>query len=128
MDSYTVKSIDEMEAIFHGAFKLVGAELGVDSFGMQVIDIPAGSEHYPDHDHNHDGQEEVFVVLRGSAEFTIDGENVPLDPERIVRISAGAKRKLTPGSDGVRLLALGGVPGEAYDRPEGFRLKAAAAS
>jgi quercetin dioxygenase-like cupin family protein len=125
MDSYTVKQLDEMEAIFHGSFRRAGAELGVESFGLQVFDMPAGAEHYPEHDHSHDGQEEVYVILSGSGEFEIDGERVPVDPERIIRISAAAKRKLIPGPHGVRVLALGGMPGKIYERPEPFRLGAA---
>jgi quercetin dioxygenase-like cupin family protein len=124
MGSYTVKHLDDMEAIFGGAFRRTGASLGVESFGMQVFDMPGGSENYPEHDHNHDGQEEVYVILSGSGEMDIDGERVPVDTERIVRVSSGAKRKLLPGPDGMRVLALGGVPGAAYERPEPFKLGA----
>ena len=78
MDGFTVKAIDEMEAINDGLTKLAGAELGVESFGMQVFDFSPGFPDYPEHDHSHDGQEEVYVVLRGSAEFELDGERVPV--------------------------------------------------
>lgn len=124
MSSYTVKRIDEMEAIFHDSFRRAGAELGVESFGLQVFDMPAGSDQYPEHDHSGDGQEEVYVVLRGSGEWEIDGERVPVDSERIVRIAAEAKRRLLPGPEGIRILALGGVPGNVYERPEPFKLGA----
>ena len=67
--SYTVKTIDELESIHHGAVKLAGAELGIRSFGMQVLDFPAGFTDYPEHDHAEDGQEEVYVVLRGRSRF-----------------------------------------------------------
>src|SRR3984893_15009797 len=107
MGSYSVKRIDEMEAIFHGSFRRAGAELGLESFGLQVFDLPAGAENYPEHDHSHDGQEEVYVVLRGSGEWDIDGERVPVDSERVLRIAAGTKRRLWPGSEGIRVLALG---------------------
>jgi quercetin dioxygenase-like cupin family protein len=113
-----------MEAIYHGSFRRAGAELGVESFGLQVFDLPAGAEHYPEHDHSQDGQEEVYVVLSGSGEFEIDGERVAVDPERIVRVSAGTKRRLLPGPQGIRILALGGVPGKLYERPEPFKLGA----
>jgi mannose-6-phosphate isomerase-like protein (cupin superfamily) len=124
MGEFTVRHLDEMEAIYYGSFRRAGASLGVESFGLQVFDMPAGAEQYPEHDHGQDGQEEVYVVLRGSGEFDIEGERVPVDPERILRIAAGTKRKLLPGPDGIRVLALGGVPGEVYERPEPFRLGA----
>jgi len=122
--NYAVKRIDEMEAIFHGAFRRAGAELEVESFGLQIFDMPAGADQYPEHDHSEDGQEEVYVTLRGSGEWDIDGQRVPVDPENILRVSAGTKRKLTPGPDGIRVLALGGVPGKVYERPEPFKLGA----
>jgi mannose-6-phosphate isomerase-like protein (cupin superfamily) len=124
VSNYTVKQIDEMEAIYNDSFKRAGAELGVESFGLQVFDMPAGFDQYPEHDHAEDGQEEVYVVLRGSGEWEIDGVRVPVDSERIVRIAAGTKRRLWPGPQGIRILALGGVPGKLYERPEPFKLGA----
>jgi len=122
MSNYEVKKIDEMEAIYRGAFKRARAELGVESFGMQVIDLPAGYENYPEHDHTHDNQEEVFLVLRGGGEIEIEGERFPLDSEHMARVSAETKRKLWPGTEGMRVVVLGGVPGEAYQAPDISRL------
>jgi mannose-6-phosphate isomerase-like protein (cupin superfamily) len=122
--AYSAKAIDEMQAIHGGVVKLAAAELGIESFGLQVLDFPAGFEHYPEHDHSADGQEEVYVVLRGSAEFEIDGERVPIDPGRIVRIGPSSRRKLYPGDSGVRVLAIGCALGGGYERPEDFRLGA----
>ena len=123
MSEYTVRSIDELEAIHHGAVKLAGAELGIESFGLQVLDLPAGFVDYPEHDHSADGQEEVYVLLRGSAEFKIDGERTTAVTGQIVRIGATAKRKVTPGPDGVRILAIGCASDRPYDRPQHFRLE-----
>ncbi len=123
---YTAKRIEEMEAVYDGAFVRARAALGVRSFGMAVEDLPPGWDGYPEHDHESDGQEEVYVVLRGGGEIVIDGERVALDPETIVRVGPGAKRKLVPGSDGMRVLALGGAPGEAYEAPEWSKAGAAA--
>jgi len=124
MSNHSVKRIDEMEGIYGGAFRRAGAELGIESFGLQIFDMPPNFEGYPEHDHSEDGQEEVYVVLRGSGEFLVDGERVPVDPERILRVPAGTKRKLVPGPEGIRVLALGGVPGALYERPESFELGA----
>ncbi len=122
MSSYSAKAIDEMQALHHGSVKLAGAELGVESFGMQVLDFPAGFSEYPEHDHAEDGQEEVYVVLRGGGEFEIEEDRVPIDAGRMVRISPSSRRKLHPGPDGVRVLAIGCTPGAAYERPQDFRL------
>jgi uncharacterized cupin superfamily protein len=117
MGEYTVKRIDELEAIYGGSFKRARAELGVSAFGMQILDLPPGVTGYPEHDHGQDGQEEVYIVLRGSADMDIDGEQVALDPETLVRVAAGTKRKVLPGNKGARLLVIGGVPGAPYEAP-----------
>jgi hypothetical protein len=110
-----VKEIDSMEAVFRGAFKRARAELGVESFGMQVIDLPPNYENYPEHDHTHDDQEEVFMVLRGSAEIEIEGERFPLDDNHIAQVDSVTKRKIWPGPDGARLVVISGCPGKAYE-------------
>lgn len=118
MSDYAVKRIDEMEAVYGGAFKRARAELGVESFGMQIIDMPPNYENYPEHDHSGDGQEEVFIALRGGGEIDIAGERFPLDGDHVARVAAATKRKVWPGADGIRLLVLGGNPGGAYEPPE----------
>jgi mannose-6-phosphate isomerase-like protein (cupin superfamily) len=126
MNGYTLRRIDELASINHGAVKLAGDDLGVRSFGLQVLDFPGGFADYPEHDHAHDRQEEVYVVLAGSAEFEIAGERARADAGTMLRVDADARRRLVPGPEGVRLLAIGCSPGGTYERPEAFRTGAAA--
>ncbi|HTR73984.1 MAG TPA: hypothetical protein VMH33_01840 [Solirubrobacterales bacterium] len=118
MGEYAVKRIDDMDAALFGSFKRARAELGVESFGMQVIDLPPDFDAYPSHDHTHDGQEEVFLALRGSGELEVEGERMALDGEQMARVAPAAKRKVWAGPEGIRLLVLGGVPGGTYTPPE----------
>jgi mannose-6-phosphate isomerase-like protein (cupin superfamily) len=118
MSEYAVKRIDEMEAVFQGAFKRARAELGVESFGMQIIDMPPNYDNYPEHDHGEDGQEEVYIALRGGGELEIEGERFQLDDDHVARVGPGVKRKLWPGDDGIRVLVIGGKVGEAYEAPD----------
>jgi hypothetical protein len=118
MSEYTVKKIEEMEGVYLGAFKRARAELGVESFGLQVIDMPPNFPDYPEHDHAEDGQEEVFMAFRGGGEIEIEGDRFPLDPEHMVRVAAGTKRKVWPGDEGIRMVIVGGVPGGLYEAPD----------
>lgn len=118
MSAYSIKRIDDMEAIYWGSFKRARAELGLNSFGLQVMDLPPNSQGYPEHDHSHDGQEELYVVLRGSGEIELDGERHPLDPDTMAGVQAGVRRKVIAGPDGIRLLLAGGVPGQPYEAPD----------
>src|SRR5260370_22410266 len=113
--TYNVNRIDEMETAYGGGMRLARAVLGVTSFGMQVEEFPPNFDQYPEHSHSEDGQEEVYVVLRGSAEIEIEGERIPLNPETIVRVGPGMSRRIFSGPEGVRLRALGRGPGAAYE-------------
>jgi mannose-6-phosphate isomerase-like protein (cupin superfamily) len=114
MADYTAKRIGDMEAAFGGGLVKVRAELGVTSFGVQVIQLPANSSDYPEHDHLDDRQEEVYLALDGSGWIDIEGQRVDLDRETFVRVGPAAKRKIHSGPDGLRLLAVGATPGEPY--------------
>jgi uncharacterized cupin superfamily protein len=124
MSDYAVKRIDDMEGAYGGAFKRARAELGIESFGIQVIDMPPNNDRHPEHDHSGDGQEELYLSLRGTAEIEIDGERHKLDPETMVRVSAGTKRKIYTGEDSLRVLVIGGCPGKVYEAPELSKLGA----
>lgn len=122
MSTYAVKKIDDMEAIYQGAFKRARAELGVESFGMQIIDMPPNFGNYPEHDHEQDGQEEVYVTLGGGGELEIEGERYPLDAHHVAMVGPGITRKVWPGDEGIRVLVLGGKAGEAYEAPDVTKL------
>jgi mannose-6-phosphate isomerase-like protein (cupin superfamily) len=96
-------------------FRSAGRELGVTAWGMNVIEIDAGCAAYPEHDHLKDGQEEVYVVLRGSATLSAGGSEQRLEAGTLVRVGPGTRRKFLPGPEGVTLLALGATPGKAYE-------------
>jgi mannose-6-phosphate isomerase-like protein (cupin superfamily) len=126
-------AIEEIETIegFFDRLKMrrVAAGLNVSSFGISIEEFAPGADEYPEHDHSEDGiggemfaerpqqldQEEVYVALRGSGTLEADGETYQIDPDHIVRVGPTVRRKVRAGPDGLRLLALGARPGEAYD-------------
>jgi quercetin dioxygenase-like cupin family protein len=127
MGDYTAKHLNDMQASFGGGFVKVRAELGVTSFGMQVIRMPPGAgEQYPEHDHAGDGQEEVYTALKGSGWIDVEGDRVELEPGVFVRIAAGTKRKVQSGDDGLEMLVLGACPGKSYEAPEVTELESVA--
>jgi uncharacterized cupin superfamily protein len=126
MDEITVRRIDELASIHDGIVKLAGAELGVESFGLQVLDFPPGFAHYPEHDHSDDGQEEVYVVLEGSCDLAAGGQRLTLQVGAMARVGADTRRRIEPGPEGVRILAIGCSARGPYERPQDFRLAARA--
>ena len=117
-ETYEVKRLGEMQRAFGGALARVRAELGITAFGVQVVDLPPSSgDLAPEHDHRHDGQEELYVLLAGSAEVVVPDSTVRLDPETFLRLGPEVRRRIRSGPEGARVLMIGGVPGQAYTPP-----------
>jgi mannose-6-phosphate isomerase-like protein (cupin superfamily) len=113
---YSAKSIDELPTLWDGFAKLVRAGLDIGAFGVNIMDLPPDYS-TKSHDEADSGQQELYVALRGSGSVDIDGARLPLDPEHLVRVDAGTTRALSSGSQGLRVLCIGGVPGGVYKPP-----------
>jgi mannose-6-phosphate isomerase-like protein (cupin superfamily) len=89
--------------------------LGIRAWGMSVFEIDAGATGYPEHDHSKDGQEEVYVILRGSGTVQAGDEKFDVTAGTMVRVGPTQKRKWLAGPEGIRVLAIGSTPGKAYE-------------
>ena len=115
MADVTVRHTEEFEPTFRGGMLKARAGLGVSSFGMQILRFPPNAERYPEHDHGESGQEEVFIVLDGAVTLRAGDEEHRLEPGVFARVGPTETRKLVTGDEPATVLALGGVPGQAYE-------------
>ena len=118
MADVTVKRVEEFEAIFGGGLRRARSGLRVRSFGMAVEEFPPNATQYPEHDHTEDGMEEVYTALEGRAILQVGGEEHLLEPGIFARVGSRERRKLITRDEGARILAIGAVPGRAYQPPE----------
>jgi hypothetical protein len=129
MPDATIKRVDEMETFYDGMVTRARASLGVTSWGMQLFNFPSGFDGYPNHNHADGavdpGQEELYVPLAGSATLHLDGEEHQLEPGVWARVGVSQLRRLVPGTAGVRLVVIGGMPGKAFEPPAWTELGAA---
>src|SRR3954451_13656490 len=100
--------LDDLER--RGRFIPVREHLGIHSFGINAIKQGEDGTLINEHDEP-GGQEEVYVVLDGTATFEIDGETVEAPAGTFVSVEPEARRKATGDAT---VLALGGTVGEAY--------------
>jgi hypothetical protein len=86
---------------------------GITAFGANVFAADADGQTLVDeHDEAGSGQEELYVVLEGSARFDLDGE--PVAAERgtaIVVTEPSVRRSATASSAGTAVLVVGVRPG-----------------
>jgi len=117
MTGYIAKSVDELPTLWDGFAKLVRPGLEITAFGANIMDLPPEYSTKA-HDESDSGQQELYVGLHGSGSVDIDGERLPLDAEHFVCVDPGTARIVSSGSEGLRVLIIGGVPGGVYEPPQ----------
>ena len=89
----------------------VREHLGIKAFGINAFTPGEDALLINEHDESGSGQEELYIVLDGTATFELDGETVDAPAGTMVFVSPETRRKAT--GDGT-VLVLGGTPGQAY--------------
>ena len=120
-EKFRVARLDEMEPQ-RGAddsrwFRL-RRDLDVGAFGVNAYGADSGQRVIEEHDELGTAagkHEELYVVLRGSARFELDGEEhtVPAGSCVFIR-ETSLRRGAIAEEDGTVVLVVGGTPGEAY--------------
>lgn len=122
---YTVKHLDAIEEITDGRcpWRPVRHDLGITSFGINAWTADAaGDRILNEHAEEEPGSdEELYFVVRGRATFELDGERRDAPAGTFVFVHPGVKRTAFAEEAGTTILALGGVPGKAYE-PHGWEL------
>lgn len=94
--------------------------LGVKAFGVNAYTAPtAGQDVVEEHTEASgpdSGHEELYVVLTGSARFTIDGEQLDMPAGTCVFLpDPHARRHAVALEDATTVLAVGGEPGKPFE-------------
>jgi tetratricopeptide (TPR) repeat protein len=112
--------LDEIEAIPVAGvrWKPVRRTLGIEAFGINAYTGDAGEHVVEEHDEHRGGaggHQEVYAVITGRATFTVAGDEIDAGPGTLVFVrDPAARRSAVAAADGTTVLALGGVPGEAF--------------
>jgi mannose-6-phosphate isomerase-like protein (cupin superfamily) len=90
---------EELEARF-ARREIEGETLGLSHMKLEPnFRIPFG--------HKHEGQEEVYVIVRGSARIKVEDDIVELGEWDAIRFDKDTMRNVEAGPDGVEYLAFG---------------------
>ena len=103
---YRASTIDELG---DGFMRKVREPLGVTAFGVNALVLPPGTEWF---NHTHERQDELYVVHRGRAAFTVDGDTFELGAGGLCHVEAETPRQVwNAGADDLVLVIIGGAGG-----------------
>jgi uncharacterized cupin superfamily protein len=121
MTAFRTAKLDEIVADKWPYWAPVRHHFGITSFGVNAWRGNDGDRVITPHNHEEDGEPELYVVISGSARFEIGGDEVVADAVTCVYVDdPAADRVAHATTDGTVVLSLGaGKPGEAYE-PSGW--------
>ena len=108
MSGFTIKHDEELERDY-GKWVLVRRSLGLEAFGLNVVELPPG-ESIPEHDETERDQEEVFLVLDGAPTMVVDGADHALRRGSYVRLDPEPRRTVRNDGDGVARVLIVSAP------------------
>ena len=112
-----VVHLDDLERIDVAGvhWRPIRRPLGISAFGINAYSADAGEQLIEEHDETGGpGHEEVYLVVRGRATFTIAGDEVDAPAGTLVFLEDPAERRgATAAEDGTLAVAIGGRPGAA---------------
>jgi tetratricopeptide (TPR) repeat protein len=117
MSGYAVAHLDEIDEISDGRClsRPVRHHFGITSFGVNTwTGRESGDRIINEHDEA-DENEELYLVQYGRARFELDGEQVDAPAGTFVFARPSVKRTAFAEEPGTTIVALGGVPGKAYE-------------
>src|SRR5215203_3848719 len=123
MTEYAVAHLEEIDDLNDGRapFRPIRHKPGIRSFGVNTwTGHEVGDRIINEHDEE-GWDEELYFVQSGRATFELDGERVDAPVGTFVSARPGVKRTAFAEEPGTTIIALGGVPGEAY-QPHGWEL------
>jgi quercetin dioxygenase-like cupin family protein len=117
-DGYEVAHIDELDElpINNGEFvwRPIRRRFGITAFGTNAYTGDAGQRVIEEHSES-DNHQEMYVVLRGRATFTLDDDEIDAPTGTIVFLRPDTKRGAIAAEDGTAVLAVGAKPGVVFE-------------
>ena len=124
MSGYAVAHLDEIDEQDDGRcpWRPVRHHFGITAFGVNAWTArDAGDRIINEHDESDDSNEELYFVVRGRAVFELDGDRMDAPTGTLVFARPGVKRAAFAEEPETTIIALGGIPGKAYE-PDGWEL------
>ena len=108
--NYTVEQIGPLEDLLKRDFMgfagkyFIGKELGLTGCEVSLNRLPAGKG--MPFVHSHKKNEELYIVLRGSGVFYMDGEEFPIQEGSLIRVAPQGERAWKAGTEDLYFICI----------------------
>jgi quercetin dioxygenase-like cupin family protein len=117
-DGWRLAAIDDIPPVkpdWPATWKSVRHHFGILAFGVNAVTKDAGGVLIPEHGHRETGEQELYIIQRGAARATLDGEEVEVQAGCAVAVEGPVRRKFEATESPTTLIVVGGTPGKAYE-------------
>lgn len=108
--NYSAEHIGPLEELlnkefmgFHGKY-FIGKELGLTGCEVSLNRLPAGK--FMPFIHSHKKNEELYIVLRGSGLFYVDGDEFPIQEGSLIRVAPEGERGWKAGDEDLYFICI----------------------
>ena len=119
MKGYETAHIDELDVMpmNNGEFvwRPVRRRFGISAFGTNAYSAEKAGQRVLEEHSESDGHEELYVVLRGRATFTLGDDELDAGPGTLVFVRPGTRRGAIATENGTFVLAVGAKPGIVFE-------------
>ena len=112
-DGWKAEAIDDIppvKADWPATWKSMRHHFGITAFGVNAVTKDAGNVLIPEHEHADTGEQELYVIQRGAARATLDGEEVDVPAGSAVAVEGPVRRKFEATESPTTLIVVGGTP------------------
>jgi mannose-6-phosphate isomerase-like protein (cupin superfamily) len=119
LNGYEIAHVDELDAmpVNNGEFvwRPVRRRFGISAFGTNAYSAEKAGQRVVEEHFERDGHEEMYVVLRGRAMFTLGDNELDAGPGTLVFVRPGTRRGAIAAEDNTFVLAVGAKPGVVFE-------------
>lgn len=109
-----VHNVPPMEASFTKGWHSLRWYFDIQGFGVNAFTRNKGEWLTKEHDEKDTGQQELFIIMEGKAEFTINGKKVLAPAGTIIEIEPEVKRSADALATPTTMLIIGAPAGKKY--------------
>jgi hypothetical protein len=121
LDSYPIANQEGL------TWRPIRRRFGIRAFGINAYTAEEAGQRVVEEHREQNGHEELYVVVRGRASFTVEGEEHDAPAGTLVHCPPGTLRSAFAAEAGTTVLGIGAKPGEVF-QPSGWEWSFAAFS